>query len=97
VNATIDGKGDRRPDDDGITMLGTTWCGDCVRSRAYLDARSIHYTFIDVDLNADALKRCAALNGGIRKVPTILLPSGEVLVEPSDADLGAAIDRLVSP
>jgi len=97
VSTTAHGTEDRRRDDDGITMLGTTWCGDCVRSRAYLDARSIHYAFIDVDLDADALKRCAALNGGIRKVPTILLPSGEVLVEPSDADLGAAIDRLVSP
>jgi len=82
---------------DGITMLGTTWCGDCVRSRAYLDAHAVPYTFIDVDLDTDALERCQALNGGVRKVPTILLPSGEVLVEPSDADLGAAIDRLVSP
>ena len=96
MNATIDGKGDRRPDDDGITMLGTTWCGDCVRSRAYLDARSIHYAFIDVDLDDDALARCQALNSGILRVPTILLPSGEVLVEPSDVDLGAAIDRLGS-
>jgi len=97
VSTTAHGTEDRRRDDDGITMLGTTWCGDCVRSRAYLDARSIHYAFIDVDLDADALARCQALNSGIRRVPTILLPSGEVLVEPSDADLGAAIDRLVSP
>ena len=97
MSTTAHGTEDRRRDDDGITMLGTTWCGDCVRSRAYLDARSIHYAFIDVDLDADALARCQALNSGIRRVPTILLPSGEVLVEPSDADLGAAIDRLVSP
>ena len=97
MSTTAHGTEDRRRDDDGITMLGTTWCGDCVRSRAYLDARSVHYAFIDVDLDADALARCQALNSGIRRVPTILLPSGEVLVEPSDADLGAAIDRLVSP
>jgi hypothetical protein len=77
-----------------ITMLGTTWCGDCVRSRAYLDARSIPYTFLDVDLEAEALERCKALNGGIRIVPTILLSSGEILVEPSDAALGAALERL---
>jgi len=96
VSTTAHGTEDRRRDDDGITMLGTTWCGDCVRSRAYLDARSIHYAFIDVDLDADALARCQALNSGIRRVPTILLPSGEVLVEPSDVDLGAAIDRLGS-
>jgi thioredoxin reductase (NADPH) len=76
-----------------IVMLGTTWCGDCVRSRAYLDGAQIPYDFIDVDEDLAALKVCEDLSGGVRRVPTIVIDGTEVLIEPSDVALAEAIAR----
>ena len=31
----------------GITMYGAQWCGDCRRSKRFLDANRIAFTYID--------------------------------------------------
>ncbi len=71
-------------------MLGTTWCGDCARSRRLLDRLEVPYQWIDIEADDDAAAEVERLNDGHRVVPTILLEDGRVLVEPSDADLSAA-------
>ena len=37
-----------------ILMYGTLWCGDCHRSKAFLDEHEVPYTFIDIDEKAAA-------------------------------------------
>ena len=32
-----------------ITMYGAEWCGDCRRSKKFLDANNVSYKYIDVE------------------------------------------------
>ncbi|HCE76863.1 MAG TPA: NrdH-redoxin, partial [Dehalococcoidia bacterium] len=34
---------------NSIKMYGTTWCGDCIRAKKFLDRNKIKYEYTDVD------------------------------------------------
>jgi len=70
-----------------IRVLGTTWCSDCTRSKAYLDAKGVVYEWTDIEQDQDAFDEVVRLNGR-RVVPTIIFGDGTFLTEPSDAELG---------
>ena len=74
-------------DQQGITVYGTDWCGDCKRAKLYFDTHGIDYDWIDIEQDADASLKVMELNGGYRSVPTIVFQDGSVLVEPSNAEL----------
>lgn len=74
-----------------MLFYGADWCGDCRRSKALLARLGVPYTLIDTELVPGAKEEMAALNGGSGSIPTIVLPDGRVLVEPSDAELTAAL------
>jgi glutaredoxin len=78
-------------EDHALVVYGTSWCPDVARSRAPLDRKAIPYVYIDVEEDAVANEYCAALNGGVRKVPTLIFGSGLVLIEPSDEVLNWAL------
>jgi mycoredoxin len=87
------------PAADGIFVYGADWCGDTLRSRALLDRLGIPYTAVDVDTHAAASAWAAAQNGGLRRIPVVVLPHAAdlapavLLIEPSDDDLLAALRR----
>ncbi len=66
-----------------IIVYGTTWCGDCKRTRAYLDQHQIVYDWIDIDRDPQARAYVESVNHGCRSVPTIVFADGSILVEPS--------------
>jgi mycoredoxin len=70
-----------------IIIYGTTWCGDCKRTRAFLDRNQIPYQWVDIDRDAEARAFVEKVNHGNRSVPTILFPNGDLLVEPSTLQL----------
>ena len=72
-------------------MYSTRHCGDCIMARATLEAAGVDYDEIDIDSDPGAAETVIAINGGFRSVPTIVLPSGQVLVEPSRAALLSAL------
>jgi thioredoxin reductase (NADPH) len=72
---------------DQIIMYGATWCGDCRRAKRYFDEHNVAYTWVDIDNNAEAVRLVEKINNGNRSVPTIIFPDGDVLVEPSNAEL----------
>jgi mycoredoxin len=74
-----------------IIMYGTAWCSDCERSKRLLDRYAVPYAWVDIDQDGEAQARVLEINGGMRSVPTIVFPDGEVLVEPSDRDLAAKL------
>jgi mycoredoxin len=74
-----------------LKVYTTTQCGDCTMAKGILDKAGIDYQEIDIDLDPAATATVLAINGGYRTVPTILLPDGRVLVEPSRRDLLAAL------
>lgn len=71
-----------------LTVYGAGWCPDVKRSRALLDREGVEYSYVDVEADADAEQRVRALQGGERRIPTIVWDDGTFLVEPSDAELG---------
>ncbi len=71
-----------------IKLYGTTWCGDCVRSKAFLEEKGVKYEFIDVDKDTKAMEYVERVNKGMRSTPTIVFEDGSILVEPSNEELG---------
>ncbi|HLZ20880.1 MAG TPA: FAD-dependent oxidoreductase [Ktedonobacterales bacterium] len=73
--------------DNKITLYGTLWCGDCKRAKKFFGEQRIHYTFVDVDMDADGLAVVERANNGKHIIPTIVFGDGSLLVEPSNAEL----------
>lgn len=70
-----------------ITIYGTNWCGDCHRTRHFLDQHNIKYQFINIDLDKAGEQFVITTNHGNRSVPTIVFEDGSILVEPSNTTL----------
>ena len=77
-----------------ITMYGAEWCGDCRRSKRFLDSNNISYNYIDVEADQSASDKVIEINGGMRPIPVILFSDGTHLTEPSDKDLQAKLESL---
>jgi mycoredoxin len=74
-----------------IVVYGADWCGDCIRAKRLLDARGEDYEWIDVEVRAGAAQEAVRLADGRKNIPVIVLPDGNVLVEPTDAELEKAL------
>jgi glutaredoxin len=70
-----------------IIIYGTKWCGDCLRTRFFLDRHQIEYTFINIDQDKQAEQFVIQTNHGMRSVPTIVFEDQSILVEPSNTTL----------
>jgi glutaredoxin-like protein len=68
-------------------MYATSWCGDCKRSKRFLDNNNIPYKEIDIDQDEEGRRRTMELNNGKAKVPTIIFDDDSILVEPSNKEL----------
>jgi mycoredoxin len=82
------------PQDSSVIVYGTAWCGDCHRSRKCLDRNGVQYRYVDIDEKAELVGLVERLNGGMRRLPTIVFSDGSVLAEPSDRLLEAKIAAL---
>ncbi len=82
--------------DETILMYGTTWCGDCRRVKRVLSERGVQYRWIDIETEPGAAERMLELNGGLWKTPTMILPDGKVLVEPSTSQLLHALEDVAA-
>ncbi len=72
-------------------MYGTSWCSDCKRAKQFLGEQRVHYDFVDVDADPEGRAVVQAHNDGKDIIPTLVLEDGTVLVEPSNAELAAAL------
>jgi len=79
-----------------IVVLGRDTCEDTTRSRRYLDERGIAYDYFRVDREPAADEWIRSLNDDVWITPTILFGDPRdpelILREPSDEELGAALD-----
>jgi mycoredoxin len=76
-----------------INVFGVCWCGDCVRTRRFLDQNGIAYHWIDIDRDTAGEQFVLRANRGMRSVPTIRFPDGSLLVEPSNTVLAEKIKQ----
>jgi glutaredoxin len=79
---------------DGIRVFGTTWCPDCLVARRVLDAFDLDYEWIDITGNDEAIAYVQSVNRGHRSVPTIVLPAGRSMTEPSGRELTGVLMAL---
>ena len=77
-----------------ITMYGAEWCGDCRRSKRFLDSNNVKYNYIDVEADVSASVKVIEINGGQRSIPVIIFSDGTHLTEPSDAALKEKLESL---
>jgi mycoredoxin len=77
-----------------ILMYGAEWCGDCRRSKRFLDSNNVSYDYVDVEADTTASDKVIEINGGQRSIPVIIFEDGTHLTEPSDAALKAKLEEL---
>jgi mycoredoxin len=80
-----------------VTIYSTRWCGFCRRLKSQLAREGIEVSEVDIEQDPAAADFVMSVNGGNQTVPTVLLPGGEVLVNPSAAEVRqrlAARDRM---
>lgn len=70
-----------------IIMYGTTWCPDCRRAKKFFDKYRIPYEWINISDDPESQVKVEKMNNGMRVVPTILFPDGDIMTEPSNRDL----------
>ena len=70
-----------------LIVYGTTWCPDCKRSKQFLGEQRIHYDWVDIEKDAEAMTYVEQVNQGKRIIPTIVFPDGSILAEPTNAEL----------
>ncbi|MEI8165731.1 MAG: glutaredoxin domain-containing protein [Chloroflexales bacterium] len=73
--------------DSAIIMYGTNWCPDCHRAQRVFELNKVPFTYINIENDEAAAAYVVQLNHGRRSVPTIVLPDGAILVEPSNMEL----------
>ncbi len=74
-----------------LTMYTTVWCGFCWRLKAQLDRAGIGYHEVDIERDPEAAAFVASANGGNRTVPTVRLPDGSTLTNPSIDQVTSAL------
>ncbi len=74
-----------------IVVYSTTWCPDCKRAKKFFGEQRVPYVNIDIEEDAQAMAFVQEVNAGKRVIPTIVFPDGDVLVEPSNAQLAVKL------
>jgi thioredoxin reductase (NADPH) len=74
-------------DENTIIVYSTVWCPDCHRAKKFLGDQRIPYVNVDIEQDPAAMAYVEKVNNGMRSIPTIVFPDGDILVEPSNAQL----------
>ncbi len=69
-------------------------CGDCVTTKALLQTLGVPYTEINIKTVSGAIEEMITINGGDRRIPTVVFYDDSFLIEPSDPVLTRRLDEL---
>jgi mycoredoxin len=75
-----------------ITMYTTSWCGYCVRLKAQMQRAGLDYTEVNIERDPGAAEFVGSVNGGNHVVPTVVLPDGTAMTNPSINQVLAAVN-----
>jgi thioredoxin reductase (NADPH) len=70
-----------------ITVYGAVWCPDCKRAKNFFAEHRVPYLNVNIEEEAEGVAFVEKINKGMRVIPTIIFPDGEILTEPSNAQL----------
>ncbi len=82
--------------DSNLKLYGANWCGDCRRAKKFLGEQRVHYDWIDITDNDEAIAYVESVNDGKRRIPTIVIGDDDVLSNPSNAELATALGLTTS-
>ena len=74
-----------------LIVYGAAWCGDCIRTRRFLERNNIPFEWINIDHNQEGEAFVLKVNHGNRSIPTIVFPDGRCLTEPTNHQLALAL------
>ncbi len=74
-------------DESAMTVYGAPWCPHCKRVKKFLSAHKVRYTFVNIDVQPEAIERVKELQGGGQIIPTVVYPDGTFEVNPSNEAL----------
>ena len=77
-----------------LVMYTTPWCGYCRRLKSQLAREGIEVTEVDIERDAAAADYVMSVNGGSQTVPTVVLPGGKALTNPSVAQIRERLREL---
>ena len=77
-----------------VVMYGAEWCGDCRRSKRFMNEHGVEFEYINVEEVDGAADKVKEINGGAQSIPVIVFSDGTHLTEPSDNDLEAKLKAL---
>ena len=66
-----------------LIMYTTSWCGFCRNLKKQLAREGIEMAEVDIEQDPAAAEFVMSVNGGNQTVPTVVLPDGTTLVNPS--------------
>ncbi len=72
-------------------MYSTSWCGYCIRLKSQMKRAGLDFTEVNIEENPEAADFVGKVNGGNHVVPTVLLPNGTAMTNPSINELLAAV------
>lgn len=79
-----------------VVMYTTPWCGFCRRLKNQLAREGIEVTEVDIERDPTAADYVMSVNGGNQTVPTIVLPDGTALTNPSAAQVREHLRELTT-
>ena len=82
---------------DGIRVFGTGWSARTHELKSFLARQRVPYRYGDVETDATAAAALRTYAGDALRVPTVVLGSGEVLVEPELRQVADAIGLSTQP
>jgi thioredoxin reductase (NADPH) len=79
---------------EGITVFGTRWSRRSYELRDFLARNQVPYNWVDVELPAndpETKRRVDALGVDVNKLPVVILPNGEKLLESQPAEVAEKV------
>lgn len=73
-----------------VKVYGADWCEDTQKTRRHLNRLAVRYDYINIDFDPRAREFVKSRNDGKQVTPTVVV-GGDVLVEPTDDELGGLL------
>ena len=70
-----------------LTIYSTVWCGYCTRLKRQLEREGVPFVNVDIEHDPAAAAFVEQANGGSQTVPTVQLPNGTTMTNPTLAQL----------
>jgi uncharacterized SAM-dependent methyltransferase len=79
---------------DALIVYGIDACEDTTRALRHLEAAGLPHRYVKLDVDADAKARVTG--AGYHATPVVVTPTGQAVVEPSDAELVAIVESITA-